>query len=46
MPEITAAVALAQLERIDELIEFRKDSAKIFIDVLKTSDFLIPQYVV
>lgn len=43
MPEFTAAVAYAQLERIDELVQLRKDSAKIFIDAIGDCDFLIPQ---
>jgi perosamine synthetase len=45
MPELNAAVAFAQLERIEELVELRKDSAQIFIDVMKKTDFLIPQFV-
>ena len=43
MPEFTAAVAYAQLERVDELVRLRQDSAKIFMDVMKECDFLIPQ---
>lgn len=43
MPEFTAAVAYAQLERVDELVRLRQDSAKIFMDVMKDCDFLIPQ---
>lgn len=43
MPEFTAAVAYAQLERADELVRLRQDSAKIFMDVMKECDFLIPQ---
>lgn len=43
MPEFTAAVAYAQLERVDELVRLRKDSARIFMDVMKECDFLIPQ---
>lgn len=43
MPEFTAAVAYAQLERVDELVQLRKDSAKIFIDAIGDCDFLIPQ---
>lgn len=43
MPEFTAAVAYAQLERVDELVQLRKDSAKIFINAIGNCDFLIPQ---
>ncbi len=44
MPEFTAAVAFAQLERVDELVQLRKDSAHIFIDAIGDCDFLVPQY--
>ena len=43
--EFSAAIALAQLERLDELVELRKESAKLFRDVMAQSDFFIPQYV-
>lgn len=43
MPEFTAAVAYAQLERADELVKLRQDSAKIFMDVMADCDFLVPQ---
>lgn len=43
MPEFTAAVAYAQLERVDELVQLRKDSARIFLDAIGDCDFLIPQ---
>ncbi len=45
LPEINAAVALAQLERIEELIQLRIDSANIFLDVMKDYDFFIPQHI-
>lgn len=45
MPEFTAAVAYAQLERVDELVKLRQDCAKIFMDAMKDCDFLIPQAV-
>ena len=44
MPEFNAAVALAQLERIEELVDLRVKSAQMFIDVMKGCDYLIPQY--
>ncbi len=43
MPEFTAAVAYAQLERVEELVQLRKDSANIFIEAIGDCDFLIPQ---
>ena len=43
LPEFNAAIALAQLEKIDELIEMRVKSAKLFIDVMSNCDYLIPQ---
>jgi len=45
LPEFNAAIALAQLERIEELVDLRIKSAKIFIDVMKTCDYLTPQFV-
>lgn len=45
MPEFNAAIALAQLERIDELVEMRIKSAELFIDVMSNCDYLIPQKV-
>lgn len=44
LPEFNAAIALAQLERIDELVDLRIKSAKYFIDVMKTCDYLTPQH--
>jgi len=43
LSEFNAAVAFAQLERVDELVELRQQSAKIFIDVMSKCDYLIPQ---
>lgn len=43
MPEFTAAVAYAQLERVDELVKMRRESARIFIEAMDGCDFLIPQ---
>lgn len=43
LPEFNAAVALAQLERIDELVELRQYGAKIFMQVMKDCDYLVPQ---
>jgi len=43
MPEFNAAIALAQLERVDHLIDLRIKSAELFIDIMKETNFLIPQ---
>lgn len=43
MPDLCAAVTLGQIERIDELVERRIDSANLFIDAMKGCDWLIPQ---
>jgi len=45
LPEFNAAIALAQLERIEELVDLRIKSAKLFMDVMETCDYLIPQRV-
>lgn len=43
MPEFNAAIALAQLERADELVGMRKRSAWYFKDAMAFCDYLIPQ---
>ena len=43
LSEFNAAVALAQLERVDELIELRVKSARIFMEVMSECDYLLPQ---
>jgi len=43
MPELCAAVALGQLEHADELANRRIDVANLFLDVLKSCRWLIPQ---
>jgi perosamine synthetase len=45
LPEFNAAVALAQLERLDELVAMRIKSASLFIEVMSECDYLIPQNV-
>lgn len=45
MPELCAAVALAQLENIDELVQRRIDVANLFSEVVKDTPWLVPQYV-
>jgi len=41
--EFSAAVALAQLERIDQLVQLRIDSAHALLEVIKDYDFFTPQ---
>jgi len=43
MPEIAAAVGLAQLERIDFFIRLRIDIANMYAEIIKDCDYLIPQ---
>jgi perosamine synthetase len=45
LSEFNAAVALAQLERVDTLVELRIKTAEIFMDVMSSCDYLIPQKV-
>jgi perosamine synthetase len=45
LSEFNAAVALAQLERVDELVELRIKSAEMFLDVIAGCDYLIAQKV-
>lgn len=44
LSEFLSAIALAQLERIDELVNLRKASAKIFLDAIEGCDYLVPQF--
>ena len=43
MPELCAAVALGQLERLDELVQRRVDVASAFMDAMKGCEWLRPQ---
>jgi len=43
LPELCAAVALAQLENAEKLIDIRLKSAQIWDEVISTCDWLIPQ---
>lgn len=43
LSEFNSAIAFAQLERIDELVNLRIKSANLFIEAMKTCDYLIPQ---
>ena len=43
MPEVCAAIGLAQMERVDEIINKRKEVAKLFDEAIDGCDWLIPQ---
>ena len=43
LPEIAAAVALGQLEHLDELVAMRKECAGFYAEVVSTCNWLIPQ---
>jgi len=43
LPEIAAAAALGELERLDELVQMRKICAARFADVVKDCPWLVPQ---
>jgi perosamine synthetase len=45
MPEICAAVGLAQVERIDELVARRQAIARLFSEAIEGCDWMIPQKV-
>ena len=45
MNELTAFVGLAQLERVEMLVNRRKEVAKLYDDVFSYFDFIIPQKV-
>jgi perosamine synthetase len=45
LPEICAALALAQFERIEDLVERRKSIAALFLDALSNCSWIIPQKV-
>jgi perosamine synthetase len=43
LSEFNAAIALAQLERVEELVNLRIKAAGFFINAMKSCDYLIPQ---
>ena len=43
LPELCAAAALAQLERLDELVEWRRQVAAGYAEVMAGCDWLVPQ---
>lgn len=45
LSEFCSAVALAQLENIDKLVDLRIETAKIFLEAIVGCEFLTPQFV-
>lgn len=45
LPEIAAAVALGELERLEELVEMRKFCAQLFDEIVKECSWLVPQMI-
>lgn len=45
LPELCAAMALAQFERIDELVRMRVSIAKLYEEAVTVCDWLVPQEV-
>lgn len=43
MPEICAAVALAQVERVNELVQQRQAIARLYDEAIEDCDWMIPQ---
>ena len=43
LPEINSAIAYAQLERLEDIVQLRIDSANIFLEVIKDCSYFIPQ---
>jgi len=43
MPEINAAIAVAQLEKLEELVERRRQIAKLYDGAIKGCSWMIPQ---
>lgn len=45
MPEVAAAMGLAQTERLDTFLKLRTDIAALYLDVVSDCDYLVPQKV-
>ena len=45
MPELCAAVGLAQCERMEEFVNLRIKMAKGYLDIIKNSELFVPQHV-
>lgn len=43
LSEFSAAIALAQLERISDLIDMRVKTSELFLNVIQDCDYIIPQ---
>jgi len=43
LAEINSALVYAQFERLEEIVNLRKQSAQIFLEVIRECDYLIPQ---
>ena len=43
LPEINSALAYAQVERINDIVNLRKQSAQIFLDAIKECTYLVSQ---
>jgi perosamine synthetase len=44
MPEVAAALGLAQTERLEHFVDLRISIANLFSEVIKNCDYLIPQH--
>jgi perosamine synthetase len=44
LPEVAAAIGLAQLQRLDHYVSLRQAIAKLFGEAIDGCDYLIPQY--
>ena len=44
LSEFSSAIALAQLERLDELVDMRKQSAEVFLEAINGCDYITPQF--
>jgi perosamine synthetase len=45
MPEVAAAIGLAQTERMDFFLNLRADIAAMFLEAASEADYLVPQHV-
>ena len=45
MPEVAAALGVAQTERMEFFLKLRADIAKMYLDVVKDCEYLVPQKV-
>ena len=43
MPEVAAALGLAQTERLEEFVKLRTDIAKMYLEAVSNCEYLIPQ---